>query len=66
MTDDELEEWLEGYLGRNPGKRAMIEGALAVISPPQTRREAIERLKEDEAAQAGRRLADDEGRGPAT
>jgi hypothetical protein len=55
MTDDELEEWLDGYLTRNPGKRAMVEGALALISPPQTRREVIERLQEDEAAQASRR-----------
>jgi hypothetical protein len=55
MTDDELEEWLDGYLARNPGKRAMVEGALALISPPQTRREVIERLQEDEAAQASRR-----------
>jgi hypothetical protein len=30
MTDDELEEWLEGYLTRNPGKRAMIEGSFTV------------------------------------
>jgi hypothetical protein len=56
MTDDELEEWLEGYLKRNPGKRAMIEGAFTVSSLSQTRREAIERLqREDEATQASRR-----------
>jgi hypothetical protein len=55
MTDEELEEWLEGYLSRNPGKRPMIEGALAVTSSPETRREVIEHLQEDEAAQARRR-----------
>jgi hypothetical protein len=60
MTDDELEAWLGAYLTRNPGKRAMIEGSFTVSPPPQTRREAIERLqREDDAAQESRRLTED-------
>jgi hypothetical protein len=53
MTDDELNEWLDGYLTRNPEQRAVVVDALAATSSPESRREVIERLQEDKAAQTG-------------
>ena len=35
MTDDELNEWLDGYLTRNPEQRAVVVDALAATSSPE-------------------------------
>lgn len=58
MTDDELNEWLDGYLTRNPEQRAVVVDALAATSSPEFRREVIERLQEDKAAQTGEKPSD--------
>jgi hypothetical protein len=58
MTDDELNEWLDGYLTRNPEQRAVVVDALAATSSPESRREVIERLQEDKAAQTGEKPSD--------
>jgi hypothetical protein len=58
MTDDELNEWLDGYLTRNPEQRAVVVDALAATSSPESRREVIERLQEDKAAQTGETPSD--------
>ena len=58
MTDDELNEWLDGYLTRDPEQRAVVVDALAATSSPKSRREVIERLQEDKAAQTGEKPSD--------
>jgi hypothetical protein len=57
MTDDELNEWLDGYLTRNPEQRAVVVDALAATSSPESRRE-VKRLQEDKAAQTGEKPSD--------
>ena len=47
MTDDELNEWLDAYLTRNPERRAGVVDALAETTSLEARREVIERLQED-------------------
>ena len=49
---------LRGYLTRNPGKRAMVEGALAWTSSPDARREDNRTPQTDEAAQAAAKPSD--------
>jgi len=58
MTDDELNEWLDGYLARNPEQRSGVVDALAETSSPEARREVIERLQENEAERAAAKPSD--------